>query len=86
MEIKYEGYIKRENQTIKERTRNLSVKIPDNFDYSQITALKTEAIVKLTRHKPITLEKAAQISGVDPSDIDILLFHLTDRAKQEARA
>ncbi len=85
MEIKYEGYIKRENQTIKERTRNLSVKIPENFDYSQITALKTEAIVKLTKHKPVTLEKAAQISGVDPSDIDILLFHLTDRAKQEAK-
>jgi tRNA uridine 5-carboxymethylaminomethyl modification enzyme len=48
--------------------------------------LKTEAIVKLTKHKPITLEKAAQISGVDPSDIDILLFHLTDRAKQDAKA
>jgi tRNA uridine 5-carboxymethylaminomethyl modification enzyme len=82
MEIKYEGYIKREIQTINQRNKSLSIKIPEDFDYSQITALKTEAIVKLTRHKPTTLEKAAQISGVDPSDIDILLFHLTDRAKQ----
>ncbi|HMV43567.1 MAG TPA: tRNA uridine-5-carboxymethylaminomethyl(34) synthesis enzyme MnmG [Leptospiraceae bacterium] len=85
MEIKYEGYIKREQQMITQRNKSLSVKIPEDFDYSQLTALKAEAIVKLTKHKPINLEKASQISGVDPSDIDILLFHLTDKARQEGK-
>ena len=76
MEIKYEGYIKRELDSIEFRKKNLEISIPESFDYSKIIGLKKEAIQKLTKHKPVTLEKASQISGVDPSDIDILLYTL----------
>ncbi len=79
MEIKYEGYIKREMSTIDQRNKSLNVKIPEDYDYSILNGLKKEAVQKLTKHKPITIEKAAQISGVDPSDIDLLLFHLSHR-------
>jgi tRNA uridine 5-carboxymethylaminomethyl modification enzyme len=77
MEIKYEGYIKREMSTIDQRNKSLNVKIPEDYDYSILNGLKKEAVQKLSKHKPITVEKASQISGVDPSDIDLLLFHLT---------
>ena len=49
--------------------------------YSQIKGLKTEALQKLQKYQPVTLEKALQISGVDPSDVDILLYYLLDKNK-----
>ncbi len=81
MEIKYEGYIKREQDTIDYRTKNMQIAIPKNFNYDQVTGIKKEAIQKLNKHRPPTLEKALMISGVDPSDIDILLIHIVDRKK-----
>ena len=81
MEIKYEGYIKREQDTIEYRIKNMQIPIPENFNYDMVSGIKKEAIQKLTKHKPPTLEKALQISGVDPSDIDILLIHIVDKKK-----
>jgi tRNA uridine 5-carboxymethylaminomethyl modification enzyme len=81
MEIKYEGYIKREQDTIDYRTKNMQIAIPENFNYELVTGIKKEAIQKLNKHRPPTLEKALMISGVDPSDIDILLIHIVDRKK-----
>ncbi|TGM97641.1 tRNA uridine-5-carboxymethylaminomethyl(34) synthesis enzyme MnmG [Leptospira dzoumogneensis] len=79
MEIKYEGYIKREQDTIDWKNRYLTTPIPETIDYSLVPGIKKEAIQKLTKHRPLNLEKAAQISGVDPSDIDMLLFYIKGR-------
>jgi tRNA uridine 5-carboxymethylaminomethyl modification enzyme len=79
MEIKYEGYIRREKSVIEQRNKSMNVKIPSDFDYTKVVGIKKEAIQKLTKHKPISLEKASQISGVDPSDIDLLMFHLANK-------
>lgn len=81
MEIKYEGYIKRESDTIDFRLKNSNIKIPDSFDFSKINGIKKEAIQKLEKHRPPTIEKASQISGVDPSDIDLILIYLTGKKK-----
>lgn len=79
MEVKYEGYLKRELETIEYREKFLNFQIPSDFDYTSVKGLKTEAIVKLEKHRPLNLETALHISGVDPSDVDLLLYHLVDR-------
>lgn len=79
MEVKYEGYLKRELETIEYRKKFLNFQIPNDFDYASVKGLKTEAIVKLEKHRPLNLETALHISGVDPSDVDLLLYHLVDR-------
>jgi tRNA uridine 5-carboxymethylaminomethyl modification enzyme len=79
MEIKYEGYLKRELDTIEYRKKFLTFPIPEDFNYSNVKGLKTEAVLKLEKHRPMNLEKAAHISGVDPSDVDLLLYHLVDK-------
>ncbi|PKA27839.1 tRNA uridine-5-carboxymethylaminomethyl(34) synthesis enzyme MnmG [Leptospira sp. mixed culture ATI2-C-A1] len=79
MEVKYEGYLKRELETIEYRKKFLNFQIPTDFDYASVKGLKTEAIVKLEKHRPLNLETALHISGVDPSDVDLLLYHLVDR-------
>lgn len=79
MEVKYEGYLKRELETIEYRKKFLNFQIPSDFDYASVKGLKTEAIMKLEKHRPLNLETALHISGVDPSDVDLLLYHLVDR-------
>ncbi|MBM9591303.1 tRNA uridine-5-carboxymethylaminomethyl(34) synthesis enzyme MnmG [Leptospira sp. 201903075] len=79
MEVKYEGYLKRELETIEYRNKFLNFQIPSDFDYASVKGLKTEAVVKLEKHRPLNLENALHISGVDPSDVDLLLYHLVDR-------
>jgi tRNA uridine 5-carboxymethylaminomethyl modification enzyme len=76
MEVKYEGYIQREMEMVEHRKKYIQTTIPEGFDYNSVKGLKTEAIIKLDKHRPENLEKASQISGVDPSDIDLLLFYL----------
>jgi len=75
MEIKYDGYLKREMEAVEHRKKFQLFTLPDEFDYASVKGLKAEAVIKLNKHKPMTLEKASQISGVDPSDIDLLLYH-----------
>ncbi|PKA13659.1 tRNA uridine-5-carboxymethylaminomethyl(34) synthesis enzyme MnmG [Leptospira meyeri] len=79
MEVKYEGYLKRELETIEYRKKFLNFQIPNDFDYASVKGLKTEAVVKLEKHRPMNLENALHISGVDPSDVDLLLYHLVDK-------
>ncbi|EMY16095.1 GidA-associated domain 3 [Leptospira weilii str. Ecochallenge] len=86
MEIKYEGYIKRELETIQWKNKYLDLAIPEDINYESIAGLKKEAVQKLKSHKPMTLEKAGQISGVDPSDVDLLLYHIKGKRKQETEA
>jgi tRNA uridine 5-carboxymethylaminomethyl modification enzyme len=76
MEIKYEGYIARDEEKIKKMEKMESRLIPDNLDYKTIQGLKNEAREKLIKVKPATIGQASRISGVDPSDISVLLVHL----------
>jgi len=76
MEIKYEGYIARDAEKIKKMGRMESKLIPENIDYKTIQGLKNEAREKLTKIRPATIGQASRISGVDPSDISILLVYI----------
>lgn len=74
--IKYQGYIKRQDQQIKEMRRLEVKKIPESIDYSTLKGLRLEAIEKLTKIRPENLGQAARISGVSPADISVLAILL----------
>lgn len=76
MEIKYEGYIARDAEKIKKMEKMELKLIPENIDYKSVQGLKNEAREKLIKVKPATIGQASRISGVDPSDISILLVYL----------
>ena len=70
--IKYEGYIKRQEQQIKEMRRIEAKKIPADIDYKSLKGLRLEAIEKLSLVRPENLGQASRISGVSPADISVL--------------
>ena len=76
MEIKYEGYIKREQETIQRREKARAILIPQDFDYDSVPNLKKEALEKLKKIRPHDLDAASRISGVDPPDIDLIHMRL----------
>jgi tRNA uridine 5-carboxymethylaminomethyl modification enzyme len=74
--MKYEGYIKREKEVADKLMRLEDVKIYDDLDYSKLSSLSGEAVVKLTKVKPATIGQASRISGISPSDVSVLMvFH-----------
>ena len=83
MEIKYEGYIARDQERIRKIEKMEKKSIPADIDYSSITGLKKEAREKLIRIKPATVGQAIRISGVDPSDISILMVHIEAMNKNQ---
>lgn len=70
--IKYEGYLKQQQEDIDKMLANEGVKIPDNFDYSNLKGLRIEAREKLAQIRPLNLGQASRISGVSPADISVL--------------
>ena len=76
IQLKYEGYIEREEDQAKKMGRMEEVKIPDTMDYRALKSLSSEAKEKLSAIKPVTIGQAARVSGVSPSDITVLLIHL----------
>ncbi len=74
--IKYEGYIIREKQLAEKIKRLEGVKIPDDISYRELMSISTEGRQKLTRIKPANIGQASRISGVSPSDVNILLMYL----------
>ena len=74
--IKYEGYISRERLVADKLKRLENVTIRDDFDYEKLGSLSTEATQKLMRIQPKTIGQASRISGVSPSDINVLLVYL----------
>ncbi len=74
--LKYEGYIKRQLAQVAELKRLEVKKIPDDIDYDKITNLRLEAIEKLKKIRPETIGQASRISGVSPADIAVLLIYL----------
>ena len=75
IEVKYAGYIKRQLIEVEKTAKLEKRKLPENFDYSQITALRLEAIAKLNQVKPQNIGQASRISGVSPADISVLLIY-----------
>lgn len=80
VEIKYEGYIKRQQAMIDESLRLEKKKLPQKLDYALITGLRLEAIEKLNKIKPESVGQASRISGVSPADISVLLIWLTKQS------
>lgn len=76
IQLKYEGYIEREEDQAKKMGRMEEVKIPNTMDYRALKSLSSEAKEKLSAIKPVTIGQAARVSGVSPSDITVLLIHL----------
>ncbi|MCB9355517.1 MAG: tRNA uridine-5-carboxymethylaminomethyl(34) synthesis enzyme MnmG [Lewinellaceae bacterium] len=74
--IKYDGYIRKEEEMVQKMNRLEDVHLHENFDYRALTALSAEARDKLARHKPRTIGQASRISGVSPADVSVLLIHL----------
>lgn len=76
IELKYEGYIKRQEEVVKKVEKFEELHIPLNFNYSNLNSLSTEGREKLTKVKPRSIGQASRISGVTASDISILLVYL----------
>ncbi len=74
--IKYSGYIEREQQMADKLKRLEYIKIPENFNYDEISSLSTEGRQKLKNIQPKSIGQAARISGVSPSDISVLLVYM----------
>ena len=77
---KYQGYIRRQESAIREMRRLESRTIPPDFDYEQVTGLRTEARLKLEKIRPVSIGQASRISGVNPADITVLLVCLEKEA------
>ncbi len=74
--MKYAGYIKKEEEMVEKMNRLEAVRLYENFDYRNINSLSAEAREKLSQLKPRTIGQASRISGVSPSDISVLLVHV----------
>ncbi|MBC7862883.1 MAG: hypothetical protein IAF38_07900 [Bacteroidia bacterium] len=74
--MKYEGYIEREKENADKFKRLDEMTIWNNFDYSQVQSLSSEALEKLKKIRPSNLGQASRISGISPSDISILMVYM----------
>ncbi|MCL4152763.1 UNVERIFIED_CONTAM: hypothetical protein GTU68_038066 [Idotea baltica] len=79
-DIKYAGYVTRQQATVDKHKRLATKKIPDHFDYQALTHLRVEAKEKLTRFRPTSLDQAQRISGITPADIAMVMLHLEGKA------
>ena len=77
VQVKYEGYIKRELSEVERQKKLEEKKLPDGIDYKKILGLRLEAAEKLEKIKPQSVGQASRISGVNPADISVLLIYLS---------
>ncbi len=73
---KYSGYIERQRDEVQRAAHYENLKLPEDLDYNQVTALSIEVRQKLSRHRPETLGQASRLSGITPAAISLLLIHL----------
>ncbi len=83
IEIKYEGYIQKQQKRVEQMRKMEKKLLPDNIKYDKITGLRLEAREKLQRIKPLNLGQASRISGVSPSDIAVLLVYLEQERRKK---
>ena len=76
IQIKYEGYIRRELAEVEKQAKLETRRLPDDIDYEKVTGLRIEARQKLSRIRPMNLGQASRISGVNPADISVLIIYL----------
>ncbi|WP_343691468.1 tRNA uridine-5-carboxymethylaminomethyl(34) synthesis enzyme MnmG [Chitinophaga sp.] len=76
IQIKYEAYIEKETELVKKMSQLEDLVIPDSFDYTKLVSLSAEARQKFNKIKPRTLGQASRISGVNPSDVQILMVYM----------
>ena len=76
IEVKYEGYIRRQQDQIEDFEKQESIRIPDAFDYDRVNSLSNEGREKLKRLRPESIGHASRISGVTPSDVSVLMVFM----------
>jgi tRNA uridine 5-carboxymethylaminomethyl modification enzyme len=76
IQIKYDTYIEKEKELVAKMSQLENLMIPENFNYDKLVSLSTEARQKFTRIQPRTLGQASRISGVNPSDVQILMLYM----------
>jgi tRNA uridine 5-carboxymethylaminomethyl modification enzyme len=74
--VKYEGYVKRQNDMIEKFEKNERIKLPADLDYSNFKGLKAEAVEKLNRIKPVSVGQAGRIAGISPADVSVILINI----------
>lgn len=79
--IKYDGYIKRQLKQVEQFKKLENKKIPENFDYAEVPSLRIEARQKLEQYHPVSIGQASRISGVSPADISVLLVYLEQKKR-----
>ena len=84
IQVKYQGYIDRQNEEIDSRRDIETLKLPEDIDYSKVKGLSAEVQQKLNQHKPETVGQASRISGVTPAAVALLMVHLK-RGFKDAR-
>ncbi len=77
--IKYDGYIKRQLKQVEQFKKLENKKLDENFDYEAVPSLRKEAVQKLNMYKPHSIGQASRISGVSPADISVLLIYLEQK-------
>ncbi|MAS81898.1 MAG: tRNA uridine-5-carboxymethylaminomethyl(34) synthesis enzyme MnmG [Legionellales bacterium] len=76
VQVKYSGYIQRQEEEIARNRRHEDAELPNEIDYQQVRGLSSEVIEKLSKHRPINLGQASRIQGVTPAAISLLRIHL----------
>lgn len=82
IQIKYDGYIKRQMQQVEQFKKLEKKLLPQDFDYSEIKGLRLEAVQKLNKVKPFSMGQASRITGVSPADISVLLVYLESQKRK----
>ena len=80
--IKYEGYIKKQNEQIESMKKQEDLKLSTSFDYEKIQGLRLEARQKLNEIKPLNIGQASRISGISPADINVLIVYFKAKKKK----
>ena len=78
--IKYDGYIKRQMKQVEQFKKLEQKKLPEDIDYEDVGSLRIEARQKLEAYRPVSIGQASRISGVSPADISVLLVYLESRS------
>ena len=78
--VKYEGYIKRQNEAIRRVRAREDMALPADIDYKEIRGLSLEAAEKLSVHRPLSVGEASRLDGVTPADVSVLLIYLGSKS------